>query len=89
MINDAIILAPADAVVYPVPVRKGAALNVSGLTFRNNAGYTLYSIAGNEVQQGVMNAGSIRLNGSVPAGTYILELRTNSSVVRKKVMIME
>ena len=77
-----------ELVVYPVPARKGSRINVSSADFKNNAGFSIYNIAGKQVQQGTINAGAVNLNGNVNAGTYILELRNSSSVVRKKIVVL-
>lgn len=78
-----------NVVVYPVPARKGSRITVGSQEFRNNAGFSLISFAGKQVQQGIVNNGALNLSNSVPAGTYILELRNTNTVVRKKIIVMQ
>lgn len=76
-------------IVYPVPAHKGSGITVSSLLYKNNSDYALYNLAGKQVQQGTLNAGTIKLSNDVTPGTYILELRNNNSVERKKIIVVE
>ena len=75
--------------IYPIPARRGSRINVSSQEYKNNAGFSIYNIAGKQVQQGTINGGAVNLNANINGGTYILELRSNNSVIRKKIVVMD
>ena len=68
--------------VFPNPAKEY--LQVEGL--KSSCGYKLYNVVGSTVQEGVIDANTGRINlQQLPAGTYLLELRGEASVMRVKV----
>lgn len=86
--NNNLITNAADKVmIYPIPVKTGGTLTINGIA--SSAAYTLCSIKGQMVAKGSCNTGRIQLPGHIVSGTYILEIKYATSIIRKKIMVTE